>query len=91
MDAFEIFGMIVVGTTNLGYMTGKGVSRIKSNTLILNFIGKGNRISKKLGVKFLQKGLPGLSLTNDGEFCFLWVKFESDTIHPFLNASKTLS
>ena len=35
--------------------------------------------------------LPGLSVTNDGEFCLLWTKFQSDTIHPFLNASKTLS
>ena len=74
---------------NLGYMTGKGVSRNKSNTEILNFIGTGDGISKKLGGKFLHKGLPGLSIANAGEFCFPWIKFQSDTIHPFLNASKT--
>ena len=32
LNAYEIFEMVVAGTTNLGYMTGKGVSRIKSNT-----------------------------------------------------------
>ena len=32
MNASEFFEMIVAGTTNLGYITGKGVSRIKSNT-----------------------------------------------------------
>ena len=31
-NASEIFQMIATGITNLGYMTGKGVSRIKSNT-----------------------------------------------------------
>ena len=56
MDTSEIFEMIVAGTTNFGYMTGKGVFRIKSNTIILNFIGRGDRISKKLGRKFLYKG-----------------------------------
>ena len=39
--------IIVAGTTNLGYITGKGVSIIKSNTLILNFIGREDRIFKK--------------------------------------------
>ena len=90
--ASEIFEMIVAGTTNLGYMTGEGVFRIKSNTKILNSTGRGDRISKKLGGEFLHKGHPGLSVTNDGEFCFsLDLMFQSDTIHPFLNASKTLS
>ena len=32
MYASEIFEMIVAGMTNIGYMTGKGVSKIKSNT-----------------------------------------------------------
>ena len=91
MDASEIFEMIVAGTTNLGYMTGKGVSRIKSDTYILNFIGRRDRISKKLHGKSLHKGLSGLSVANDSDLCFLWITFQSDTIHSFLNASKTLS
>ena len=57
--------VIVTGTTNLGYATGKGVSRVESNALI----------SRKLGGKFLHEGLSGLSITNDNEFCFLWVEF----------------
>ena len=35
--------------------------------------------------------IDSLSVGNDGKFCLLWIKFQSDTIHPFLNASKTLS
>ena len=82
MDASGIFEIVVAGTINLGYMTGNGVSRIKSNTSILNFIGRGDRISKKLGGKFLHKGLPGLSVTNDGELSFLWSNFSlTPSIH----------
>ena len=39
----------------------------------------------------MHDGLPGLSVSNDGKFCLFWIKFQSDTIHPFLNTSKTLS
>ena len=88
MNMSKIFEMVVVGKTNLGYMTGKCVSSIKSNTY---FISRENRISKKLDGKFLHKGLSGMSITNDSEFCFHLIKFQSDTIHPFLNANKTLS
>ena len=34
--------------------------------------------------------IDSLSVANDDKFCLLWIKFQSDTIHPFLNASKTL-
>ena len=44
--------MTVAGTTNLGYVTGKGVSRVESNILVLDYIGRGDRISEKLGGKF---------------------------------------
>ena len=77
--------------TNLGYVTGKGVSRVKSNTQVLDYIGRGDRISKKLGGKFLDEGLSGLSITNDNEFCFIWVEFEFHTILSLLNTGKTLS
>ena len=76
--------MLVAGTTNLGYVTGKGVSR-------LDYIVRGDRISKMLGGKFLDEGLSGLSITNDNEFCFHWVEFQFHTIHPLLNTGKTLS
>ena len=39
----------------------------------------------------MHKGLSGLSVAKDSEFCLLWIKFQSDTIHPFLNAGKTLT
>ena len=32
-----------------------------------------------------------LAIANDDEFCFLWIKFQSDTIHPFFNTSKTIN
>ena len=35
----------------------------------------------------MHKGLPSLSIANDG---FLRIKFQSDTSHPFLNGSMTL-
>ena len=56
-------------------MTGKGVSRVESNNYVLDFIGRGDRISKKLGGEFLHEGLSGLPITSDNEFCFLWVEF----------------
>ena len=31
-----------------------------------------------------------MSVTNDDEFCFLWVEFQFHTIHLPLNTSKTL-
>ena len=43
------------------------------------------------GEIFLHEGLSGLSITNDNEFCFLWVEFQFHTIHPLLNTVKTLS
>ena len=52
--------MIVTGMTNLDYLTGKGVARVESNTKVLDYIGRGYRISKKLGGKFLYEGLSGL-------------------------------
>ena len=57
-------------------MTGKDVARVKSNAKVLDYIGRGDRISKKLGGKFLQEGLSGLSITNDNEFCLLWIEFQ---------------
>ena len=83
--------MIVTGATNLGYVIGKVVSRVESNTQILDSIGRGDRISKKLLGKFLDEGLSGLSITSDNEFCFLWVVFQFHTVHPLLNTGKTLS
>ena len=77
--------------TNLGYVTGKGVSRVKGNTYVLDCIGRGGSISKKLGGNLLHEGLSGLSVTNDSEFCYLWVEFQFHTIHPPLNTGKTLS
>ena len=56
-DASLVLDVIVTGTTNLGYVTGKGVVRVKSNTEALDYIGSGDRISKRLDGKFLHEGL----------------------------------
>ena len=56
---------------------------------ILIISGGETEFPKKLGGKFLDEGLSGLSITN--EFCFLWVEFEFHTIHSLLNTGKTLS
>ena len=40
--------------------------------------------SRKLGRKFCIRD-SGFSITNDNEFCFLWVEFQFHTIHPLLN------
>ena len=45
----------------------------------------------ELGWKFLDEGLFGLSITNDNEFCFLWIEFQFHTIHPLLNTGETFS
>ena len=66
----EVLKMIVAGMTHLGCVTSKIIARIKSNIQVLNFAGRGDRISKKLGGKYLYEGLSGMSLTNDDEFCF---------------------
>ena len=55
--------MIVTGLTYLRYVTGKGVFRVK----IYSYIGRGDRISKKLCGKFLNEGLSGMSITNDNQ------------------------
>ena len=53
--------MIVTETAHHGYVAAKGVSGIKSNTYVLDLNGRGDRISKKLGRKFIDEGLSGLS------------------------------
>ena len=77
--------------TNLGYVASKSVSGVKSYTQALNFIGRADRISKKLGGNFLHEGLCDMFITNDDEFRLLWVKFQFHTIYPLLKMSKTLS
>ena len=75
--------MVVNGMRNLCYVAGEGDSTIKGDTYVLDFIGRGDRISEKLGWKYLDEGLSGLSITNDNKFCFLRVEFQFHTIHPF--------
>ena len=48
----------MIVTTNLGFVTDKGVSKVQSNKEFLDCMGRGDKISKKLGGKFLHEGLP---------------------------------
>ena len=43
---------------------------------VLDCIGRGDRISKKLSREFVDEGLSGLSITNDNKFSFLGVEFK---------------
>ena len=72
-------------------MAGKGVSGVKSNTQVLDCIGRGGRISKKLSREFVDEELSGLSITNDNKFSFLRVEFKFHTSHPVLDTCETLS
>ena len=83
--------MVVRGATHIGYVASKGVSGVKSNTKVLDCIGRGDRISKKLSIEFVDEGLSGLSITNDNKFSFLRVEFEFYTSHPVLDTCETLS
>ena len=83
--------MVVTGTTHIGYMVGKGVSGVKSNTSILDCVGRGDQISKKLSREFVDETLSGLSVTNDNKFSFLRVELKLDTSHPVLDTCETLS
>ena len=47
-------------------------------------------MSKMLGGIIVHEGLCGLSITNDKEFCFLWVEFQFHTI-PHTTPVKALS
>ena len=82
--------MVVTGTTHIGYVAGKGVSGVKSNTLtwVLDCIGRGDKI---LSREFVDEGLSGLSITNDNKFSFLGVEFKFHTSHPVLDTCETLS
>ena len=79
--------MIVASMTNLGKRLAKVFPESKVTPRFLTSSVE-NRISKMLGWKFLYKGLSSILITNDDEFCFLWVKFQFHTIHPLLNISK---
>ena len=83
--------MVVTGMTHIGYVAGKGVSGVKSNTEVLDFIGRGDRISKKLSREFVDEGLSSLSITNDNKFSFLRAEFTFHTSHPVLDTCETLS
>ena len=60
-------------------------------TPVLDCIGRGDRISKKLSREFVDEGLSGLSITNDNKFSFLGVEFKFHTSHPALDTCETLS
>ena len=53
--------MVVAGSTHISYVVGKGVSRVKNYTQVLDCISRGNRISEKLSREFINEGLSGLS------------------------------
>ena len=45
--------MVVAGSTRISYVVGKGVSRVKNYTQVLDCISRGNRISEKLSREFI--------------------------------------
>ena len=47
--------MVVTGASHIGYVVGKGVSGVKSNTCVLDSVGRGDRISKKLSREFVDE------------------------------------
>ena len=47
--------VVVTGATHIGYVASKGVSGVKSNTQVLDCIGRGDRISKKLSREFVDE------------------------------------
>ena len=72
--------MAVAGSTHISYVVGKGVSRVKNYTQVLDCISRGNRISEKLSREFINEGLSGLSITYYNKFSFLGIEFQSPNI-----------
>ena len=69
--------MVVAGSTHISYVVGKGVSRVKNYTQVLDCIGRGNRISEKLSREFIS----GLSITYYNKFSFLGIEFQFHASH----------
>ena len=66
--------MVVAGSTHISYVVGKGVSRVKNYTQVLDCISRG--ISEKLSREFIYEGLSGLSITYYNKFSFLGIEFQ---------------
>ena len=82
--------MVVAGSTHISYVVGKGVSRVKNYTQVLDCISRGNRISEKLSREFIYEGLSGLSITYYNKFSFLGIEFQFHASHPVLDTCETL-
>ena len=69
--------MVVAGSTHISYVVGKGVSRVKNYTQVLDCISRGNRISEKLSREFIYEGLSGLSITYYNKFIAKFIAIQT--------------